>query len=423
MGYIAFALIAGWSLLHCWRGLFVYFSNDDIMNMYWARELSPGRLLLSALVPFTTVYRPTGAVYYRCLYALFGLWPLPFRIVFYLLLAATLVLLYKVAGPAVGVVAAFLGSFHSRFTDLYLNNGTIYDVLCGCFYLGALYYYMRMRSTGRSWGWRQYLVLYLLATAALNAKEAGATLPLILLIYELLWHRKSYLWKPILLVTLVMLAGTWARFEDGSRLMNNPAYGVHLNLGLSNTAAYLNDLFYLHWGALNAAGAVLIIACLFSIAAMARSKILLFWALFILISPLPVMFIPHRGLYAYFLPVLGWAAFAASCTVYLRISQAVAVLLLAGALLFTHNRIVWNEAMPANSMLCELHRGLLARVPSLPLGSRVLLLDDPLPPTWTALMLVRLTYNDLSLNLIRPKQRGKAATPQEFATADAVIRF
>jgi hypothetical protein len=34
-----------------------------------------------------------------------------------------------------------------------------------------------------------------------------------------------------------------------------------------------------------------------------------------------------------------------------------------------------------------------------------------------------LTYNDLSLDLIRPKQRGKAATPQEFATADAVIRF
>jgi hypothetical protein len=107
----------------------------------------------------------------------------------------------------------------------------------------------------------------------------------------------------------------------------------------------------------------------------------------------------------------------------LRIPQPVAVLLLAGALLVTHNQIVWNEAMPANSKLCELHTGLLARVPSLPQGSRVLLLDDPLPPTWTALMLVRLTYNDLSLDLIRPKQRGKAATPQEFASADAVIRF
>ena len=52
-----------------------------------------------------------------------------------------------------------------------------------------------------------------------------------------------------------------------------------------------------------------------------------------------------------------------------------------------------------------------------------MLLDDPLPPTWTALMLVRLTYNDLSLDLIRPKQRGKAATPQELASAKAVFNY
>jgi hypothetical protein len=142
-GPLVSSLILTWFWLHSWRGLFAYFSNDDIMNLYWARETPLWRLVLSALVPFTTVYRPTGAVLYRCLYSLFGLQPLPFRIVFYALLLTNLMLLYKVTLAITGrraaaALAAFLASFHSRFSDLYLNNGTIYDVLCGCFYLGAI---------------------------------------------------------------------------------------------------------------------------------------------------------------------------------------------------------------------------------------------------------------------------------------------
>ena len=344
-------LIAAWSLAHCWRGLFVYFSNDDIMNMYWARETPPARLLLSVLVPFTSVYRPSGAVFYRCLYALFGMQALPFRVVFYLLLAVNIVLLSKITGPSVGALAAFLASFHNRYSDLYLNDGTIYDVLCGCCYFGALYYFIGMRSSERCWSWRQYLVLSLLATAALNAKEIAATLPAILALYEVLWHRGAWKKGPIGLVTLVMVAGTWARFRTGSKLMNNSAYAIHLDLGLANVAGYLNDLFCLHYGAVGTLTAVLIVASLFAMAALERSRALLFWAVFIVMSPLPVMFIPHRGLYAFYLPVMGWAAFAGI----LFARQPLVAILLAALMFATDQPIGWKEAMPGNSKLCELH--------------------------------------------------------------------
>jgi hypothetical protein len=200
-GLVRFA-IAAWLLLHCWRGLLIYFSNDDIMNMYWAREISLGRLMLSVLVPFTTVYRPTGSLFYRCLYAVFGLHPLPFRIVFYELLLLSLMLLYKLVLALTGkraaaALAAFVASFHGHYSDLYLNNGTIYDVLCACFYLGALYYYVSIRSQDRYLRPSELAVLYLLATAALNAKEMAATLPAVLLLFELTrpwrqWSRRSH---------------------------------------------------------------------------------------------------------------------------------------------------------------------------------------------------------------------------------------
>jgi hypothetical protein len=272
-----------WFLLHSWRGLLVYFSNDDIMNLYWAREVPFWKLALSALVPFTTVYRPTGAVLYRCLYAIFGLNPLPFRIVFYALLLISLIVLYKLVGAitglrSAGVQATFIASFHGRFSDLYMDNGTIYDVLCGCFYFGTLYDYISIRSRGLTLDWRHIIVLYFLATAALNSKEMAATLPVVFLFYELFLH--SWQLAPLAIIGFVVAIGTWARFRDTSRLMHNDLYALHLSLGLPNIAGYLNDLFYLRAGLITELTAILILMTLFAKAALARSRVLLFWALF-----------------------------------------------------------------------------------------------------------------------------------------------
>ena len=53
--------IAAWFLGHTWKGLAVYFQEDDLMNMYQAWVLPLYKLVLANLTPFTSVYRPLGA--------------------------------------------------------------------------------------------------------------------------------------------------------------------------------------------------------------------------------------------------------------------------------------------------------------------------------------------------------------------------
>ncbi len=78
--------VAAFLLRRTWPGLTIYFSGDDIMNLYWAWTAAPARLALANFVPFTTEYRPLGAALYRTLFAVFGFEPLPFRIVAYALI-------------------------------------------------------------------------------------------------------------------------------------------------------------------------------------------------------------------------------------------------------------------------------------------------------------------------------------------------
>src|SRR6266852_1905138 len=67
-------------------GVRAYFTPDDMMNLYGAWSASAMELLQG--------HRPFGGLVYRALFAVFGLSPLPFRVVCFSLLLATLALLY-----------------------------------------------------------------------------------------------------------------------------------------------------------------------------------------------------------------------------------------------------------------------------------------------------------------------------------------
>ena len=90
-------IITAWFLAQSWRGLTVFFTGDDIMNIYWSCEASWTRLLTANLTPFTTEYRPLGALLYRALFETFGLNPLPFRLLFYSLMLANTFLCFQLA--------------------------------------------------------------------------------------------------------------------------------------------------------------------------------------------------------------------------------------------------------------------------------------------------------------------------------------
>src|SRR5262245_38916236 len=82
----AAAVVAALSLAFAGDGFRAYFTGDDMMNLYRAWADSPRELMHDE--------RPVALLVYRLLFALFGMNPLPYRLVAMSLLVANLALLY-----------------------------------------------------------------------------------------------------------------------------------------------------------------------------------------------------------------------------------------------------------------------------------------------------------------------------------------
>src|SRR5436853_4086125 len=92
-------------------GVRAYFTPDDMMNLYGAWSASVTELLQG--------HRPLGGLVYRGLFAVFGLSPLPFRVVCFSLLLANLALLYRFCwrltrSREVGTLACLVGAYHAH---------------------------------------------------------------------------------------------------------------------------------------------------------------------------------------------------------------------------------------------------------------------------------------------------------------------
>jgi hypothetical protein len=126
----AFITVAAWFLYFAHGGFSAALSGDDLMNLHGYLQKPASALLLDNLRFWSTAYRPLGALFYVPLYAIFGVNPLPYRVVCMALLAVNLVLLYRfchrlTASPEIAFLATFLVSYHAWFVDLYYSAGTI----------------------------------------------------------------------------------------------------------------------------------------------------------------------------------------------------------------------------------------------------------------------------------------------------------
>src|SRR5262249_20195882 len=134
------------------------------------------------------------AVFYRGVFALFGLNPLPYRIFCFLLLFANCVLLYRfcvrLSGSRdIGAMACLIGAYHAHLADLYYSTGTVYDLGCCTLYLGAFVYYAGGRERESKPGWGSVTIIILLYILALGTKEIAVTLAPVMLAYCLLFPR------------------------------------------------------------------------------------------------------------------------------------------------------------------------------------------------------------------------------------------
>jgi hypothetical protein len=427
--------IAAWFLAHARKGVRAYFSPDDMMNLYFAIQVHVGRLAFENIFPFTTGYRPLGTAFYRIAFALFGMNPIPFRIGVYIVMMVNVALLYRVARKLsgsieIGVLSALLYSFHPGFTGLYLNGGTVYDVLCACFYFATLDYYISVRESNDSLRGRQWIIFYFLTVAALNSKEAAATLPALLLVYEIVFHEPARRVMRAVWVAGIISAGTIAaRMHEGSPLIHNAGYALHLGVRqfFRSSVGFLQALFLLPDDTLGIASVTALFLLVFAIAFASRSKCLQFCAFLALLAPLPVNFINQRGLYAIYIAVGGWAIYLSALCVNLRdwlysrlwnrpalsptaleperlITFLLAVVLLSAAY-GTAPPIRWSEMGRDHSDLYRLHADLLRLQPKVTPGSKALFLNDTFPAEeWMPLFVYGLTYRDTSLQIDRAKK-------------------
>ena len=409
-------------------GIRAYFTPDDMMNLYgaWFR-------------PLLEADRPLGALVYRILFGRFGLDPLPYRVVSFVLLLANLGLLYlfcrALSGSReVGALAALIGAYHAHLADLYYSTGTIYDLLCFTFYFSAFTWYLAIRRRGGTPSWTQAGALSALYLCAFAAKEMAVTLPLFLLLYELVYHppragsvrawvlRLGRIFVPLGIVTGALVL---RKLSGPGRMTDNPAYHPRISWDalMEGWRHYLYDLLYGAFPLTNAR-VVLLWAALLLAALLVRRRSILFAWLIMLLGLLPVNFITPRGFFVVYLALPGWYLYSAVLLAALRDAlvrrgsvpwggleaaprqAAMFVLVLALLVPLHHRRKPLGSAWvpEAHQWVRAVNEPLARRFPTFPHGATVLFLADPYPvEDWILTFIFRLHYRDDEIRVDRVK--------------------
>ncbi|HTW64871.1 MAG TPA: hypothetical protein VME17_09665 [Bryobacteraceae bacterium] len=449
-GILAGLFIAGSFLFFTWRGLLVYYTGDDMMNLYGYLSKPVSALIKANFFFWTPYYRPFGGVVYRSLYGIFGFNPYPMYVVFFAALLVNIWLAYLVlsrigGSREIGAIAALVFSFHGKLDYLYYNAGSMYDAFCFLFYFSALLIYLKARLQKRllgAWETAGFLACFI---CALNSKEMAATLPVMLAIYELLFHPPDFrslraLWRWCLhegrmamVSALCVLIYIPAKLGPQG-LTTSDAYVPHYNLHqyLLDTGIYLADLLYrnsrpvplgvipltpLTVGAIFAAFAAL--------ALWMRSRAMCFGLLFFVIGLLPVSFVEPRLGFVLYLPLAGMALYAAVCVVRIKdrlrslipafgsVSPAavsVGLFVVMATIMSVINYKHWPKApnprfSPYKQAAAEFPR----LVPHLRHGAKLLFVHSNLDYNWDLVFVLRILYrdNDLFITMLNgpPAQR------------------
>lgn len=439
------------------HGLRTYFDSDDLMNLvqlhgYWRWPW--WRNALEALVIVTPTYRPMGDVFYRALYWVFGFHPLPFRAACYALMVLNLGLFFRFAlllarWRKAALLSTLVFSFHAALDNLYFSTGTVYDILCVFFTLAAFISYARVRSSGHELQARDIVIFLLLYGGALDSKEMAASLPLALVLYEVILAPRVpsvRLWRralPVLLAGLLTVAALAAKvptLTDNSGYLprHSPAYL------LNNASHYVGMLFFLEQP-LGQAKLILLAVLASIICVAARRPVALFGLCYGFVALLPVLPILPRGGYVLYLPLVGFALFcgemfAAAMQAAPRLlglgarrpfwtwlSQAGLCVILAGGLFVIHSRHLHDQSLDTytgreDAAMRETVRIMRAEHPTLPAGTRLFFLDDPLQKNvFTLQFLMQAVYHDPSLCVERQNNFTAPIDPAEFAIFNYLV--
>ena len=443
-------------------GLKAPFAADDIQAIYTYWHPSPLRLLVSQFMLWRGYWRPMVGFFYLPIFRVWGLNPAPYHAVLLLLLWIGAYQLYRFAralgsGELAAAAAALVAGYHGGMANLYYNTVYVGDVLCGIFYWAAFAHYARIRATGRLLSGGQaasFLGLYL---CALNSKEIAATLPVMLLAYEWLYHGPPPLrWKELAgwlrgpgwglcLAGMLNVVYIYGKAFGPYGLMKNPAYRPVYSWArmVDFQERYLSNIFYQVYRLDGWATCAIWLAVTYW-AWRRRRPILRFCWIYVVVAPLPIEFLIGREQANLYVTLAGWAVLAATLFVdwlpgaarvlsgeplLRRLSQPWWRGLLAAAGLVAVAWGTWRyketwvvSAIPKLSPLtAEVLAEFRATNPRVGPGAMVVFLDDPWPGGYDMAFIAELWFRDRKAHVYLNRQ--EPLTPQEIAKADAVFSW
>jgi hypothetical protein len=423
-------VVAAFFLFFAEPGLRTWFTDDQLMNLYLASAKPLGEL---ALQPD----RPVSSLAMRGLWALFGFDPLPYRIVCFALLLLNLALAtglaWKISGSGVtALLFAIPFAFHASLTDLYLSTATLYDILCFTFTFAALLWYAAIRAASRAPRWHELAGIGLLCVLAVGSKEMAITLPLLLALVEwLLGDRRRWL---VPLLSAAVCAAFLGHFLIHSYMQSNTDYRpvITPKVFWANWQHYLSRLFY-QIPLISPLTAKLTLAGCLVLPAVLRRREAWFASAVALLTPLPIIFILPRNLYAFYIPYFGFCLLAASALSILAIRKwvpgaltvALAVWLIPQHLAMRGWANGWYYEQ--EKILRQPGETLRRSLPPLPPNSSVLFVDDPFPAPpemeHQLFYYVCLIANNPAITVRRAKNMSEPTSEANWTDYTAVFRL
>ncbi len=239
--------------------------------------------------------------------------------------------------------------------------------------------------------------------------------------------------------TIITVVYTLGKLTGKGSLVENPAYTPHISPGryLDTFHLYMNPLFYQDHR-FHDSNTVQILLAMLAFALWRRSPVLLFSWSWLLLTILPVAFIPHYAAFFEYLPGVGWVLYIATVLVMARralirlvhdgpapdaISQVALLLATAAFLAPLHTRETSRTLahfMSVQPPSRELAEDLARLRPHVRRGARILAVDDPFPrDTYELLFETRLFYRDMTIEV----DQVRAPRTANGTGYDAILRF
>jgi hypothetical protein len=304
-----------------------HFAEDEIPELYRYWYYGPLKWLWANICFWRdtkTFFRPAGVLYLGPFYHCFGLNPRPYHIAQISILAASIPMLYYLtrslsSSRSAAFLAVLAVCYHVKLISLVFVGSFTYDALCGFFYFAALTYYIHIRERDAQLRPLQLVGFLVLYVCALDFKEMAVTLPVIVLVYEVLKSPRWGDWKqfvrwayssatPALIAALITALYIYGRIHGPTSLAMAAHYRPQYSWSnfLKSNASFVSQLFY---GApIFEKGLLALWALVFIYAFLRRDRMLRLMAFWVVIVPLPLAFIvPIRGGGHLYLLLFGWA--------------------------------------------------------------------------------------------------------------------